>query len=88
MAQRQPMEMVLMALAGCSGVDIALIVKKKRLDVRDFQILVEGERADEHPRVFTKVNMTFVFEGADLTSSPWKMQCASPWKSTVLWRAW
>ena len=49
-AAASPMEMVLMALAGCSGVDIALIVKKKRLDVRDFQILVEGERADEHPR--------------------------------------
>lgn len=69
-AAASPMEMVLMALAGCSGVDIALIVKKKRLDVRDFQILVEGERADEHPRVFTKVNMTFVFEGADLTLKP------------------
>lgn len=62
-----PMEMVLLGLAGCSGVDVALILQKKRLNVRDFQILVNGERADEHPRVFTKVHMAFVFEGEGLS---------------------
>ncbi|NMB00149.1 MAG: OsmC family protein [Firmicutes bacterium] len=65
-----PMEMVLLGLAGCSGVDVAQIVKKKRLTVRDFQISVSGERADEHPRVFTKVDLTFVFEGENLTMKP------------------
>ena len=62
-----PMEMELLGLAGCSGVDVALILQKKRLNVRDFQILVNGERADEHPRVFTKVHMAFVFEGEGLS---------------------
>jgi len=62
-----PMEMVLLGLAGCSGIDVALIVKKKRLNVRDFQIFVQGERANEHPQVFNKVDMTFVFEGEDLS---------------------
>lgn len=65
-----PMELVLMALAGCSGVDVAQIVKKKRLKVRDFQVFVEGERAEEHPRVFTRVQLTFVFAGEDLTRKP------------------
>ncbi|MDI9441174.1 MAG: OsmC family protein [Firmicutes bacterium] len=69
-AAASPMEMVLLALAGCSGVDIALIVKKKRLKVRDFEILVSGERADEHPRVFTEIDMTFIFEGEDLKAKP------------------
>lgn len=69
-AAASPMEMVLMGLAGCSGVDVAIIVQKKRLDVRDFEIIVNAERADEHPKVFTKVYMTFIFEGEDLSVKP------------------
>jgi putative redox protein len=65
-----PMELVLMALGGCSGVDVAEILRKKRLQIRDFQILLEGERAEEYPKVFTKVQMTFVFEGEDLKLKP------------------
>jgi putative redox protein len=66
-AAASPMELVLLGLAGCSGIDVALIVKKKRLNVRDFQIFVDGQRADEHPQVFNKVQMRFVFEGDDLS---------------------
>ncbi|HHT69882.1 MAG TPA: OsmC family protein [Firmicutes bacterium] len=66
-AAASPMELVLLGLAGCSGIDVALIVKKKRLNVRDFQIFVDGQRADEHPQVFNKVQMKFVFEGDDLS---------------------
>ena len=69
-AAASPMEMVLMGLAGCSGLDVAIILKKKRLDVRNFEIVVSGERADDHPRVFTKVDMTFIFEGNDLRHKP------------------
>jgi len=65
-----PMELVLMALGGCSGVDVAEILRKKRLNVRDFQIILEGERAEDYPKVFTKVQMTFVFEGEGLTMKP------------------
>lgn len=69
-AAASPMEMVLMGLAGCSGVDVALILQKKRLNVRNFEILVQAERAPEHPRVFTKVDLTFVFEGESLSQKP------------------
>lgn len=65
-----PMEMVLFGLAGCAGVDVALILQKKKVQVRDFEVLVQAERADEHPRVFTKVDLTFVFEGEDLRLKP------------------
>lgn len=65
-----PMEYVLMALGGCSGVDVAEILRKKRQKVNDFQILLEGERAEEHPRVLTKVQLTYVFEGEGLTLKP------------------
>lgn len=61
-----PMEMVLMGLAGCSGIDVVSILEKKRVPFKGLQILIDGERAEEHPRVFTKVKMTFVFKGKDL----------------------
>ncbi|TDI87912.1 MAG: osmotically inducible protein OsmC [Caldithrix sp.] len=61
-----PMEMVLMALGSCSAVDIWLILKKMRAKVSDFQINLEGERRDEHPRVFTKVHLEYLFRGEDL----------------------
>ena len=66
-AAPSPMEMVLFGLAGCSGIDVALIAKKKRLNVRDFSISCQAERAEEYPQVFTKVDMTFTFEGEDLS---------------------
>lgn len=65
-----PMEMVLFGLAGCAGVDIALILEKKKVKVWDFEVFVRAERADEHPRVFTKVDLTFVFAGEDLRPKP------------------
>lgn len=65
-----PMEMVLLGLAGCSGVDVALILEKKKINIRNFEIFVEGQRADEHPRVFTQVDLNFVFEGENLKPKP------------------
>lgn len=67
-AAATPMELVLLGLAGCSGMDVASIIKKKRLEVRDMEILVNAEQADEYPKVFTKVDLTYVFEGADLST--------------------
>jgi len=69
-AAPSPMEMVLMGLAGCSGMDVASILKKKRLNVRNFEIMLGAERAEDYPKVFTKVEMTFIFEGDGLSLKP------------------
>ncbi|HHT36304.1 MAG TPA: OsmC family protein [Firmicutes bacterium] len=61
-----PMEMVLAALAGCSGMDVVSILNKKRVAYSGISISVEGERADEHPRVFTKINVVYTFTGENL----------------------
>ncbi|MFQ5641075.1 MAG: OsmC family protein [bacterium] len=61
-----PMEMVLMALGSCSGIDILLILKKMRAKVSDFQINIQADRAEEHPKVFTKVRLEYIFQGEDL----------------------
>lgn len=69
-AAASPMEMVLMGLAGCSGIDVVSIVQKKRLNLHRMEIFLDAERAEEHPRVFTKINVKFVFEGEGLTEKP------------------
>lgn len=50
-----PMEAVLAALAACTSLDVASILRKKRQPAVGYQIAVRGERSEEHPRVFTAV---------------------------------
>jgi putative redox protein len=58
-----PMEAVLMAVAGCSSVDIELILKKMRQDIERIEVEVEGTRADSVPAVFTKINVHYILHG-------------------------
>jgi len=54
-----PMELLLLALGGCSGSDVVSILKKKRQQVTGVFISLEGERAPEPPRVWTKIKIHF-----------------------------
>lgn len=62
-----PMEMVLMALASCSAMDVVSILQKKRLDLSGFHIDVEAERADTHPKVYTAIRMNFRVAGQQIS---------------------
>lgn len=59
----RPMEMILMALASCSSLDLVSILKKQKQDLQDFSVSVEGERREQIPTVFTKIHMTFTLKG-------------------------
>jgi putative redox protein len=59
----RPTEMVLSAVGTCSAIDIVDILRKMRLNVEGFAMEVEGERAEDHPRRFTKVHMHYVLKG-------------------------
>ncbi|MFN7065012.1 MAG: OsmC family protein [Aquificaceae bacterium] len=59
----RPMELLLIALAGCSGVDVSNILKKKRQEVRDIQIEVKGLRKENHPRVYEKIYLLYKVYG-------------------------
>lgn len=61
-----PMELVLMGVAGCSGIDIVSILEKMRVNYEKFEISTEGQRAEEHPRVFTDIQVVYRFWGSDL----------------------
>ena len=54
-----PMEMLLGALAGCSGIDLVSILQKMRIALRDLRIEVAAERAPDHPRVYTRIHLTY-----------------------------
>ncbi len=61
-----PMELILMGLAGCSGMDVVSILQKKRVDFTSLEIRVEGKRSEDHPKIFTALELDFVFKGKEL----------------------
>ena len=59
-----PMESVLMAVAGCSGIDVVSILKKQRQEITDFKAEVEGERiVVEDAKPFKSITVKFFLEG-------------------------
>jgi len=62
----RPMEMVLMGAGGCSAIDVVHILRKARQDLLDCVVEVEGERAAEDPKVFTRIHMHYVVTGRGL----------------------
>src|SRR5438874_429814 len=50
-----PMELLLIALGGCTGVDVVSILKKKRQQITDYRIEVSGERREEFPKSYTRL---------------------------------
>ena len=58
-----PMELLLLALGGCTGVDVISILKKKRQQVTDYRIEVSGERREDSPRAFTRLFVKHIVSG-------------------------
>jgi putative redox protein len=58
-----PMQLLLISLAGCTGMDVINILQKKRQDVTWFEVSVVGQRAYEHPRYYTGIEIEFVVRG-------------------------
>lgn len=63
-----PMELLLAGLAGCSAVDVVMILQKKRVALQRFEVEVRGERREEHPRVYTHIHMVYRFWADGLRS--------------------
>ena len=67
-AAPSPMQVVLMALAGCTGMDVVSILEKKRQPAESIEIHARGTRAEDHPRGFTDIELEYVLSGAQLTA--------------------
>ncbi len=68
-AGSSPMELLLMALGGCTAMDVLTILAKKRIKLDDFEVLLDADRADTHPRVLTAIRLIYRFYGEDLKRS-------------------
>lgn len=62
----RPKPLMLVALAGCTGMDVVSILKKMRVEVEDFNVSVEGDLTEEHPKQFSKMHVIYEFKGKDL----------------------
>jgi putative redox protein len=61
-----PMQLLLAGLAGCTGMDIVSILKKKRADLTDFKVKVRGKRAETYPMIWTDIEVTYFLWGEGL----------------------
>ena len=64
-----PMEMLLLGVGGCTSIDVLSILKKSRQDVIDFEVRVEAEREEKHPRIFQEVNIHYIINGRKISQS-------------------
>ena len=62
----RPMEVLLAGAGGCTCVDVVLVLKKGRYDVRDCRVEIQAERAQKDPKVFTKIHFHYVVTGKEL----------------------
>lgn len=61
-----PMEFLLAGVAGCTAMDVISILQKMRQKVDEFFVEISGVRAEEHPKVYTEVEITFVVRGESI----------------------
>lgn len=62
----RPKPLMLVALAGCTGMDVVSILKKMRVEPEGFNVLVEGDLTEEHPKQFIKMHVVYEFKGKNL----------------------
>ena len=62
----RPMEMVLLGLGGCTAIDVLHMLRKGRQPITDMRVELDAERADDVPKVFTRIHLHFVLSGAGL----------------------
>ncbi len=62
----RPMEMLLLGMGGCASFDIVAMLKKARQDITDLEVELSSERAEEIPKVFTKIHAHFIIRGRNI----------------------
>ena len=62
----RPKPLMLIALAGCTGMDVISILQKMKVDVKKFRVWVEAQQTEEHPKHYAEMNVIYEFTGKDL----------------------
>jgi putative redox protein len=61
-----PKQLVLAGLAGCTGMDVASLLKKMRVEYDSFEIYTEADLTEEHPKVFSEIRLVYRFKGENI----------------------
>lgn len=61
-----PKPFMMVALGGCTGIDVASLLKKMRIEVEQLNIIIEGDITEEHPKHFSGMHIIYEFKGKDL----------------------
>lgn len=75
-AGTRPMELFLISLGGCTGADVASLLQKMRVHVDKFEIDISADRAPEHPKYYTKIDLVYRFWGKNLETFKDKIEKA------------
>jgi len=62
----RPKPLMLLALAGCTGMDVVSILKKMRVEIDKFEVEIEADSTEEHPKHYNKMKVIYKFWGNDL----------------------
>jgi putative redox protein len=62
----RPKVLQLAAIGGCSGMDVVSLLKKMRIEVEAFDMIIEGELSSEHPKYYHKMHVIYEFKGKNL----------------------
>ena len=65
----RPGELTLVALGGCTAIDVVTILRKMRIEFDSFEVVVNAEPAEEHPKVWTKLHLKYIFKGKNIDES-------------------
>ena len=65
----RPGEMILVALGGCTAIDVVSMLKKMRVGFRSFEVVVEAEAREEHPKYWTKIHVKYIITGNNIDES-------------------
>uniref|UniRef100_A0A7C3J4T3 OsmC family peroxiredoxin n=1 Tax=Candidatus Methanomethylicus mesodigestus TaxID=1867258 RepID=A0A7C3J4T3_9CREN len=58
-----PMDMFLIALGGCAGIDIVTMLEARGQAIKRFEVAIDGKRREQHPRFFSKISLKFTLGG-------------------------
>jgi putative redox protein len=65
----RPGELTLVALGGCTGFDIVSILKKMRVEIDSFEVIVDADQREEHPKTWSKLHLKYIFKGNNIDES-------------------
>jgi putative redox protein len=63
----RPMELLLVGLGGCAGMDVVSILRKKKQEVTGLEITVRGQKADKYPKKYTDIVIEFLVKGKNIS---------------------